>query len=460
MVMITNSVESRATSYRAQGKNIQLTRKITRSGEGEVWHTDCPGQIAKIYHEIDARRSRKLALMVANPPKDPNQHLGHISFAWPSAILTDERDRTVGFLMPVVKDSVDIMELYHPKRRQKVARDLTWMHLHVIAGSISSLVWAIHEAGYVLGDIKPQNILVNAKTHPSIIDTDSFQVQDPQTGELYHCQVGSESFTPPELIGKDLSQVPQTQAHDSFRLGLILYLLLFGEHPFKGKWVGAGESPSPNDLVQQGHWPYGTHSLIEPSFLTIPLTVVHPALQACFLRCFNQGHSDSLQRPTPRDWVKALKVAIADLKSCRSNPHHVYSRNHGHCHWCDRARNLGVDVFPAPDSPQKLLKQEFDHILRDLPRPFVHDHNPEDRTQRNPLPSPSQSLKQTLPPTPYPKPIPTVSSIAVHTIWTAPADTTPRDTPDLKEKVQALLSQQWTQVLLIAVCLFGIWILF
>jgi DNA-binding helix-hairpin-helix protein with protein kinase domain len=367
-MVVTHPVKLQ-TSYKAQGQSIQLTRKITRSGEGEVWHTNRLGQIAKIYHDFDERRSRKLAIMVADPPKDPNQHLGHVSYAWPSAVLTDERDRTVGFLMPLVKQSVDIMELYHPQRRNKVARDLTWTHLHVVAGSIASLVWAIHEAGYVLGDIKPQNILVNAKTHPSIIDTDSFQVCDPNTGELYHCQVGSESFTPPELIGKNLSEITQTTAHDGFRLGLILYLLLFGEHPFKGKWVGSGESPSPNDLVQQGYWPYGNQSLIQPSFLTIPISVVHPALQVCFLRCFNQGHSDPLQRPTPQDWVKALQVAIADLKPCRANPHHVYSRRYGHCHWCDRAQNLGVDVFPAPDSPQKVFKQELDHLLREIPLP-------------------------------------------------------------------------------------------
>ena len=463
---MTNSVATQ-TTYQVQGNIIQLTRKITRSGEGEVWHTDCPGQIAKIYHEYDEQRSRKLAIMVANPPKDPNRHLGHISFAWPSAILKDEGDRTVGFLMPIVQKSVDIMELYHPQRRQKVARDVTWTHLHVIAGSIASLVWAIHEAGYVLGDIKPQNILVNAKTHPSIIDTDSFQVRDPHTGDIYRCQVGSESFTPPELIGQDLAQVTQTKAQDRFRLGLILYLLLFGEHPFKGKWVGPGESPPPNDLVQQGHWPYGTHSLIQPSFLTIPLSVVHPALQSCFLRCFNQGHRDPQQRPTPQEWIRALRMAIADLKSCRSNPHHIHSRHYGHCHWCDRAQHLGVDIFPAPESPQKIIRQELNKILHDLPRPFVQPQKLDNTAKISSPVSPSRSLSlpPTLPPTPYPTPIPTTSSISAHTIWNVPSDQSSTDDVSSSQRnftgtIQAVFAQPWTQVLLIAACLVGLWVLF
>lgn len=353
-------------NYIANGKPLTLTRKITTSGEGEIWHTGVSGQIAKIYHRFDAQRSRKLAVMVAHPPKDPNQAMGHLSFAWPSALVQNCQGQTIGFLMPLAKQSVDIIEIYHPLRRRKVAHDVTWMHLHVVAGSIASLVWAIHEAGYVLGDIKPQNILVNAKTHPTFIDTDSFQVRDPQSGELFRCQVGSESFTPPELIGQDLNQVVQTPAHDNFRLGLILYLLLFGEHPFKGQWVGSGESPTPNDLIRQGYWPHAPNSLIQPSRLTISLSVLHPTLKACFLRCFNQGHQSPDQRPTPKEWVQAMRVAIADLKTCRHNPHHVFSNNHGRCHWCDRAQTLGIDVFPRPKLPQQVLKEDLQEIFAEI----------------------------------------------------------------------------------------------
>jgi hypothetical protein len=36
----------------------------------------------------------------------------------------------------------------------------------------------------------------------AVIDTDSFQVRDSQTGQVYRCTVGSEGFTPVELLGK------------------------------------------------------------------------------------------------------------------------------------------------------------------------------------------------------------------------------------------------------------------
>ena len=65
--------------------------------------------------------------------------------------------------------------------------------LHNFALAVHNL----HEEGYVLGDIKAQNILVNDRGLVSTIDTDSFQVRHPLSGKLHHCLVGSPDYTPP-----------------------------------------------------------------------------------------------------------------------------------------------------------------------------------------------------------------------------------------------------------------------
>jgi DNA-binding helix-hairpin-helix protein with protein kinase domain len=333
------------------GESIALDRRIANSGEGEVWTTSQPGSLAKIYHVPTEERVRKLQVMVAHPPQDPNAQISHVSYAWPQSLLLNAQGRCVGFLMPAILASVELMDVYHPSRRQKVCPEFTWMHLHVIAANVASLIWAIHHAGYVMGDIKPQNILVNSAALPALIDTDSFQVRDPASAALYRCLVGSESFTPPELLGQDLATVEQTPLHDRFRLGVIIYQLLFGEHPFKGKWVGPGDSPSPTDLVRLGFWPYTPKSLIQPGPLTMPLAIVHSEVQQCFFRCFALGHINPEQRPTAQEWVRVLKVAIADLKVCSRVKQHYYSTAYGHCNWCDRQAALGVDIFPAPIPP-------------------------------------------------------------------------------------------------------------
>jgi DNA-binding helix-hairpin-helix protein with protein kinase domain len=342
------------------GQAVSLERRIAISGEGEVWTTNQTGYLAKIYHVPTEERVRKLEVMVAYPPLDPNAQINHISYAWPRSLLRDAQGNCVGFSMPAIPASVELMDVYHPSRRQKVCPEFTWLHLHVIAANVASLIWAIHHAGYVMGDIKPQNILVNSAVLPALIDTDSFQVRDPKSGALYRCLVGSESFTPAELLGQDLAIVEQTPVHDRFRLGVIIYQLLFGEHPFKGKWVGTGDSPNPTELVRLGFWPYAPKSLIQPGPLTIPLTIVHPEVQKCFMRCFTLGHVRPEQRPTAQEWVNVLTVAIADLKACRKAKQHHYSKTSGKCSWCDRQAALGVDIFPTPvrPTPKALLYLE------------------------------------------------------------------------------------------------------
>ena len=330
------------------GKSITLLSEIVNSGEAKVWRTNQNGYLAKIYHSPTPERVQKLAVMIANPPTEPNSHLNHISFAWPKSALKNAQGDCVGFLMPEIKDGKELIDVYNPRRRQALKLEIDWRFLHTTALNIVSIIEALHAAGYVLGDIKPQNILVNNRALPSIIDTDSFQVINPKNGKVYYCLVGSEGYTPPELIGKDFDRIEQTEVHDRFRLGVIIYQLLFGgNNPFQGKWTGAGETPDINELICQGLWVNGSTNLIAAVARTIPLEIVHPEVQQCFLKCFNDGHKNPNFRPTARKWLEALKVGNDRLTICGRVDNHYYSRTYGKCYWCDRSTNLGVDIFPG-----------------------------------------------------------------------------------------------------------------
>jgi DNA-binding helix-hairpin-helix protein with protein kinase domain len=225
------------------GKSITLLgEEIANSGEAKIWRTNQNGYLAKIYHSPTPERVQKLAVMIANPPTEPNSHLHHVSFAWPKSALKNAQGDCVGFLMPEIKDGKELLDVYNPRRRQASKLEIDWRFLHTTALNIVSIIEALHAAGYVLGDIKQQNILVNNRALPSIIDTDSFQVINPKNGKVYHCLVGSEGYTPPELIGKDFDRIEQTEVHDRFRLGVIIYQLLFGgNNPFQGKWTNTGK---------------------------------------------------------------------------------------------------------------------------------------------------------------------------------------------------------------------------
>ncbi|MFM6748888.1 MAG: protein kinase domain-containing protein [Dolichospermum sp.] len=331
------------------GKSITLLGKeIANSGEAKIWRTDENGYLAKIYHSPTPERVQKLAVMIDNSPTEPNSHLGHVSFAWPKSVLKNAQGNFVGFLMPEIKGGKELIDVYNPQRRKKLELEIDWRFLHTTALNIASIIAALHEAGYVLGDIKPQNILVNNRALPSIIDNDSFQIKNPRNSKVYRCLVGSEGYTPPELMGKDFDIIEQTEVHDRFRLGVIIYQLLFGGNsPFQGKWTGAGETPEPNELIRRGLWVYGANTLITAAARTIPLEIVYPDIQQCFLKCFNDGHKNPNSRPTAREWLEALKVGNDNLTICGRVDSHYYSRTFGNCYWCDRSTNLGVDIFPG-----------------------------------------------------------------------------------------------------------------
>ncbi|MEH2326380.1 MAG: hypothetical protein V7K32_23025 [Nostoc sp.] len=330
-----------------------LGEPIADSGEGKVWRTNHNGYLAKIYHLQIPERVQKLAVMIAHRPKEPNSHLNHISFAWPKSVLKDVQGDCVGFLMPEIKEAKELIHVYNPSKRKALKLDVDWRFLHTTALNIASIIEAIHISGYVLGDIKQQNILVNDRALPSIIDTDSFQVRNPVNGKIYRCPVGSQDYTPPELIDKDFSSIDQTEVHDRFRLAVIIYQLLLGETPFAGKWIGAGGTPETNELIRQGLWLYAPNSLIQPVERTIPLEIVHPEVQRCFLRCFNDGYKNPNLRPTAGDWVKALRLAVNELTICGKLDSHYYSRTYGKCYWCDRSTKLGVDIFPGFARPKQ-----------------------------------------------------------------------------------------------------------
>ncbi|NCQ89500.1 MAG: SUMF1/EgtB/PvdO family nonheme iron enzyme, partial [Microcystis aeruginosa LG13-03] len=206
---------------------------------------------------------------------------------------------------------------------------------------------AIHAKGYVLGDIKLENILVNNRALPTIIDTDSFQVSDPDSSKIYRCLVGSEGFTPAELIGVNIADVDQTEVHDRFRLGVVIYYLLFSGPPFRGLWQGAGDSLEQSELIRRGLWPFSGDKLLVPSNTTIPLNILHPDLHALFLRCFNEGHKFPDRRPTAEEWRGTLEAALNEVIRCGKVDNHYYNRSYGKCYWCERFSDLNLDIFAS-----------------------------------------------------------------------------------------------------------------
>ncbi|NES18980.1 MAG: hypothetical protein F6K41_08635 [Symploca sp. SIO3E6] len=339
------------------------SQAISRGGEGEIWQTNRPEYLLKIYHESTPERVKKLESMVVSHPSKPEVYRHHLPWAWPEYLLEDQQGERIGFVMPFIRKSQKLPEVYIPKSRKILNFEsewqVNWKFLHITAKNLAHLIYSLHDQGYVIGDLKPENIVVNQDALPSIIDTDSFQVTNPQTKSIYPCLVGSEGFTPPELLEKNLADIEQLPQQDDFRLAVIIHHLLLERHPFTGYLQDSEEPPETDELVRQGLWHYaaeGPEKMEQPGKRFIPLEIVHPQLQKLFLQCFNDGHCNPQARPTALEWLNALDLAINDLAHCDQFNTHWYSKHYHKCYWCERKEKLTLDIFDNSPQYQQLYK--------------------------------------------------------------------------------------------------------
>jgi WD40 repeat protein len=314
--------------------------------------------VAKIYHEPTEEKAQKLSVMLSNPPHDSMASVGHASIAWPYDLLGDN-GKVVGFLMPRVIGMKAIIDFYNPGARRKCCPLFSYLYLHRTARNLSSAFRALHESGYVIGDVNESNILVSETSLVTLVDTDSFQVYDPKSGITYRCPVGRPEFTPPELQGEYFRDVDRTIEHDLFGLAVMIFLLLMeGTHPYAGVYRGSGDPPLYGERILSGHFTYSAKQKIpyRPAKLATSFDIIDPILRQLFIQCFEDGHKDASKRPSAQTWQNAIQEAERNLITCPTNDQHRYGVHLGECPWCKRSKELGGrDPFPSTEDVKKGL---------------------------------------------------------------------------------------------------------
>lgn len=337
---------------RATGLPVEIGALLAEGGEGRIHRTDRPGVVAKLYHHIVAAPAAKLAALLAMQPV--------AGIAWPFALLTD-RGRIVGYLMNEVADAQPLTALASPRLRRQQAPGFTWFYLHAAARDLARIVGAAQAAGLVVGDLKPENALIDARGRVTLVDADSMQLAG------HPCAVGAEGFLAPELVGAELATVERTAEHDGFALGVLVHLLLLGHHPFAGVWRGPGDPPGLDALVKAGHLPGLAVSPQRPGPFAVSPNALHPALRGLLRRCFVDGHRRPAMRPTAAEWAAALTLALDDLVLCDRAPTHFRAAAAGPCPWCARG---SFPPPPDPDAPRALVAALLHRAIHadDLPR--------------------------------------------------------------------------------------------
>lgn len=234
-----------------KGKSITLGSLIAKGGEGEVYNiSGDKNNCVKLYRERFRTKEKesKLKYMTNNPPQDIEGQSHKV--CWPKEIIYEDGE-FVGFLMPrAFDDSLLPYHLCQLKISKKI--DSKWHETFdrdSIKGTISRLklcvniiaaVNRIHATNkYVIVDLKPQNLMVSPSGKVSIIDMDSVQITENEE-VLFKAPVSTPEYTPPEVSGVIKKQIAISKDWDIFSLGVLIYEILCGIHPY----VGSAKPPN------------------------------------------------------------------------------------------------------------------------------------------------------------------------------------------------------------------------
>lgn len=317
--------------------------EVGRGGEGVVYAVvERNDVVAKIYHLAQRTHLRhaKVTAMIAQPPRDSGRAFvpPHVALAWPTDLLFEE-GAFVGFLMPRMARSPNLVALFNPVLRQQRYPHADRRFLYRTGQNLAAVLATLHSRGHVVGDLNQKNILVKANALVTLVDTDSFQIGD-GNGHCYRCPVGVPDYTPPELQGQPLANLDRQPYHDCFGLSVLLFqLLMEGYHPFTGRPLTAALSTVEQlslHCMQQGWFPYSNNSAVQPPPDAPPFTWLPPELRRLFLQSFLVGYTQPTQRPSAATWAQALARAEGNLVRCPRRPEHWYSNHLEHCPLCLR----------------------------------------------------------------------------------------------------------------------------
>ena len=259
---------------------LRSSEQLAAGGEGVVYLLpELPDLVAKMYHSPAPGIDVKLSLMIDNPPRIPPEEEGRVSIAWPEDTLLDPATGEVaGFLMRRVSGS-PIIEYFNPLRRPRTAPHFTYEHLLVAARNLAEAVGIFHGQRSVIGDLNESNVLVTEDASVALIDTDSFQVLDRRSGQIYRSPVGKPEYTPAELQGHRFDAIDRNSDHDLFGLAVIIYqLLMEGGHPFLGRYTRRGDPPQLENRIAEGHFPHSRRRSVPfaPAPTSPPWDSLHP----------------------------------------------------------------------------------------------------------------------------------------------------------------------------------------
>ena len=343
---------------------LAIDSEIARGGEGVIYTVkDRPDLVAKIWRPEVAQHPdtiAKLRLMLAQPPA------GASAMAWPIRQLYSRR-KTVGFVMPYIDQERyrQLFAYFNPAMRRRTEAGagpaVTPRLLMLIAANLARAIADLHQAGHLVGDLNEKNALAAPDGAVALVDCDSMQITDPETGHAYLCRTGRPEYTPPELQDRTYERNLRTPEHDRFGLAVLAYkLLMNGAHPYSSIPAQPGaEQPTQAEKIARQLFPFNEAlrqgDIIRPSATQLAgwATLPYP-LRELFHQAFDPEWTRTYPRPTATCWAERLGAELglppADRRQAASSSRQPVDQTPGPpCPSCGgrtrRVKRRGHDSF-------------------------------------------------------------------------------------------------------------------
>ena len=269
-----------------------------------------PGLVLKMWHpgRTPPNADVKIRHMVNNPVRP---RLGETwKITWPQHLVT-ENGVIVGYTMPVLSPSEQwepIVSYYNRRSALNTGmaqgREIRIDDRVRMAHNLALVFRAVHDAGYVIGDVNEGNVEANRQNDIAMTGCESYGFTDPATGRIFSNEMGRPEFQAPEAQG---NYANRTQNHDLFGLAVLVFHLLTGYHPYTVTGQYAQAYPQSGDRIKVGLFPPAHPNVVSaPPLYDEFWNGLTERQKELFLRCFDPRNYGR-PRPTPDEWLEALQ---------------------------------------------------------------------------------------------------------------------------------------------------------
>lgn len=282
-----------------------------------------PNHVAKVYNQIPSPEKTDVLLTLRNTkikgtPDLPIKKIINgaqsdwVVFAWPTDLLYDSQGQLVGYVMPRIQADLPINRLARGNMQEKLYGQPFSLDLRLfLCQQLATAFHLLHSSNIVVGDMNPRNFVFSQGPYLTLLDCDSFHIQD-ASGRFAGDQIYFPDNSAPELLqaANQAVALPFSKDADLYSLAIFMFLLLMDGHsPFSGCKIppeDVGPDFDVRSIIGGAEWypynPKSRHGKAIPELMRryqqIPRQLRH------MLDCVFTGRVSD--RPTAKEWVSAV----------------------------------------------------------------------------------------------------------------------------------------------------------